>query len=89
MGQEAQLYPPVVRMRTAAPLRSVGDRRVYARAYVRAQDGELVATPLVSQGSGSLTSMIDANGLAVIAEGVTQVDAGTELPVLLIGPIAS
>ena len=88
MGLEAQLHPSVVRMQLDAPLRSAGDRRVYARVHVRARDGELVATPLASQGSGSLTSMIDANGLAVIAEGVTQVDAGSELPVLLIGAIA-
>jgi len=89
MGQEEQLHPPAVRMRIAAPLRSAGDRRVYARVNVRVEDGVPVATPLASQGSGSLTSMIDANGLAVIAEGVTRVDAGAELPVLLIGPVAT
>lgn len=85
MGQEDALYQPSVHARLEAPLKSIGDRRVYFRVHVSARDGELHARPLASQGSGSLTSMIGANGLAVVETGVTQVDAGAMLPVLLIG----
>lgn len=85
MGQQHALYPPVVNARLKSPLKSLGDRRVYFRVHVSARDGELHAWPLASQGSGSLTSMIGANGLAVVEEGVTQVEAGVLLPVLLLG----
>ncbi|HYC92699.1 MAG TPA: gephyrin-like molybdotransferase Glp [Thermoanaerobaculia bacterium] len=82
MGQETRLFPPSVRARLTAPVRGAADRRVYARVHVFAENGELVATPLRSQSSGALTSMLDANGLAVIPEG----GEGAE-GVLLIGAI--
>lgn len=85
MGQTGDLYPSVVQARLDAPLKSIGDRRVYFRVHVAAQDGQLRAKALASQGSGSLTSMIGANGLAVVESGVTRVEAGAMVPVLLIG----
>jgi molybdopterin molybdotransferase len=85
MGQDHGLYPPSVNARLEAPLKSIGDRRVYFRVHVSARDGELHARPLASQGSGSLTSMIGANGLAVVGEGVTRVETGAMVPVLLLG----
>lgn len=84
-GEEGSLLPPMVRGRVTAPLRAT-DRRVYFRARVVAQDGELLAEPLASQGSGSLTSMTGANALAVV-EANTSVDAGAAVPLLLIGPV--
>jgi len=86
-GQEADLFPPAVRARLTAPLRAA-DRRVYFRVRVAARDGELFAHPLATQGSGSLTSMIDANGLAVVEE-QTSLDAGSTATTLLIGPIST
>ncbi|MFP5246410.1 MAG: molybdopterin-binding protein, partial [Thermoanaerobaculia bacterium] len=84
LGMEGSLFPSPVRMRTTLPLRSPGDRRVYVRVRVVARDGELLAEPLTSQGSGSLTSMIDANGLAIVPEGVTNVAAGEVVSVLML-----
>jgi molybdopterin molybdotransferase len=84
MGKEWDLFPSLINARLATPLTSIGDRRVYFRVHVFARDGELHAKPLASQGSGSLTSMIGANGLAVVEEGVTRVEAGAMMPVLLI-----
>ncbi len=69
MGQEAQLFPPTVRARLTAPVKGAPERRVYARVQVSSRDGMLFATPLASQSSGALTSMLTANGLAVIGEG--------------------
>lgn len=86
MGQENGLYPMTVQARLESPLKSIGDRRVYFRVHISSRDGELYAKPLASQGSGSLTSMIGANGLAVVGEGVTFVDAGAIVPVLLLEP---
>lgn len=88
MGQEVGIHPSMVHARLEAPLKSIGDRRVYVRVHVSVHDGELRARPRVSQGSGSLTSMIGANGLAMVESGVTHVDAGATVPVLLIGTLA-
>lgn len=84
-GEEGDLLPPLVHARLTAPLRA-SDRRVYFRVRVMARGGELVAEPLASQGSGSLTSMTGANGLAVV-EANSRVDAGAAAPVLLIGSV--
>lgn len=83
MGQEARLYAPTVRARLTAAVRGAAERRVYARVQVTARDGELFATPLTSQSSGALTSMLTANGLAVLREG-QHVDAGADVPVVLL-----
>lgn len=87
MGQTHGLFPPAVRTTLASPLKSAGERRVYTRVRVESQEGELVARPLSSQGSGSLTSMVDANGLAIVPEGVTRIEAGARVDTLLLGAI--
>ena len=86
-GQDGSLFPPAVRARLVTPLRAAVDRRVYFRVSVVAEDGELLAYPLTAQGSGSLTSMVNANGLAVVEQGVS-IDAGAPVTTLLIGAIS-
>ena len=85
-GEERNLFHPVVRMRLDGSVRG-GDRRVYVRVRVTAEEGVLVARPLVSQGSGSLTSMAGANGLAIVERGLPGYETGAEVPVLLIGSL--
>ena len=87
MGQTGGLLPPTVRMALAAPLLSKGDRRTYMRVRVTAEQGGLVANPMRAQGSGVSTSMIGANGLAIVAEGITRIEAGAGVDVLLVGPV--
>lgn len=87
MGQESALFPPTVHARLTKPLKSAGDRRVYFRVRLTSIDGEIAAVPLASQGSGSLTSMLGANGLAIVREGVKGVDAGEIVSVVVIGGI--
>lgn len=82
---ETPLFPPVVSVRLDAPLRSPGDRRTYLRVRVIARDGDLVAVPMKAQGSHVSTSMLGANGLAILESGITRVEAGEQAPVLLIG----
>jgi molybdopterin molybdotransferase len=86
-GQEGTLFPTSVQARLTAPLRSPADRRVYFRVQLSPYDGELIARPLLSQGSGSLTSMLHANGLAIVEQGVSVVEAGAMVPVLVIGAV--
>jgi len=85
MGVAGEPVPQPVSTRLEAPLRSAGDRRTYVRVAVRVRDGELVSRPMATQGSGSLTSIVQANGLAVMAEGTKSVDAGATVPTLLLG----
>jgi molybdopterin molybdotransferase len=87
MGQTENILPPVVRMRLAGAMRSKGDRRTYHRVKVVAMRGELVAHPMRAQGSGVSTSMVQANGLAILEAGVTAVDAGTLIDTVLFGPV--
>jgi len=89
MGQRANLLPPSAGVRMLAPLKSRGDRRNYMRVRVAARDGELVARPMASQGSGVSTSMVQANGLAIVDTGVTAIDADAIVPTIIFGPIFS
>jgi molybdopterin molybdotransferase len=86
MGQTANLTLAPVATRLASPLRG-GDRRTYSRVRVIAREGELVSQPMATQGSGSLTSIVQANGLAIVAEGTAVAEAGSLIPTLLIGPV--
>jgi molybdopterin molybdotransferase len=88
-GEEGRLFASPVEMRVTAPLRAAADRRVYVRVQVEVVDGELVARPLTAQGSGSLTSMLGANGLAIVESGAAGVEAGARVPVLLLSPPSS
>ena len=89
MGQRSAILPPIANVRLAAPLRGKGDRRTYFRVRVVAMDGELVAQPAPAQGSGVLTSMIGANGLAILERGTTRAEAGSVVPCVLIASVAS
>jgi len=89
MGQNVNLLPPIVQTRIDAPLKSRGDRRNYMRVRVVARDGELVSQPMTSQGSGVSTSMIQANGFAIVETGVTRVEAGSMVPTVLVGAVQS
>jgi molybdopterin molybdotransferase len=84
MGETGALFPTMVHARVDGALKGATDRRVYVRVHVASRDGELVAHPLASQGSGSLTSMIGANGLAMVESGTLTIPPGTIAPVLLI-----
>lgn len=83
MGQSKNLFPPIVGVRMMGPLKSRGDRRFYLRVRVVARDGELAGYPMPAQGSGVSTSMVQANGLAILDAGVTAAGAGSIVPTLL------
>jgi molybdopterin molybdotransferase len=87
MGRSDGL-PPIVMTRLAAPLSSRGDRRTYLRVRISAVDGELVAAPMRAQGSGVSTSMVGANGLAILEQGVTAAAAGERVRTVLFGGVA-
>ena len=56
-----------------------GDRREFKRAIIERGQGVHYARRTGDQGSGILTSMVKANGLAVIPEGTRRLSAGQEV----------
>jgi len=60
------------------------NRRHYLRVRVTRKDGGYQAHLTGEQGSGILTSMVRANGLAVIPEDVDHLEAGSRVQVLLL-----
>jgi molybdopterin molybdotransferase len=77
------LDKPMVQAIIDEPLTNSG-RRGYVRVVVtRRQDG-FHASTTGEQGSGVLTSMAKANGLAIVPEGERHVEAGSELSVQML-----
>jgi molybdopterin molybdotransferase len=59
-------------------------RRGFVRVIVSRRQGRYYATTTGEQGSGVLTSMAKANGLAVVPEGTTRIEAGSEVEVQML-----
>lgn len=59
-------------------------RRTYARVILREENGQTVAYETGTQSSGAFISMVKADGLLIIPEGIRDIPAGTELAVQLI-----
>jgi molybdopterin molybdotransferase len=78
--------PDSAPMTTAAVgenLKSDG-RRSYLRVTLACEEAQLVARPTGTQSSSVLLSMVLADGLLIVPEGMTDVPAGTRLPVRLL-----
>jgi len=81
MGKEVK-GKPAVSATMDDTIRNSDGRRVFARVVVyRAEDGRYRARLTGGQGSGILTSMAAANGLAICPEDVPQVNAGETVTV--------
>ncbi|HEY5625264.1 MAG TPA: gephyrin-like molybdotransferase Glp [Dehalococcoidia bacterium] len=84
MGKRAW-QRPVIRATTTDRIANAGDPRVFlARCVVTRRDGRYFASLTGSQGSGVLTSMARANGLALVPAEVDAVEAGAEVNVLML-----
>jgi molybdopterin molybdotransferase len=59
-------------------------RRHYVRVIVQKEDGGYTARLTGEQGSGILTSMAKANGLAIIPEEATSLPSGSQVRVMLL-----
>ena len=65
-------------------MRHKDDRRHYMRVIVEKRGSDWVARLTGGQGSGILSSVTKANGLAIAPEEMTSVPAGTRLQVMLL-----
>ena len=84
MGSTQQAAPPLVPARSATALKKRPGRTEYQRARIAtAPDGTLEACALGNQGSGVLSSMVQAQGLIVLGHAQGAVAAGDTVNVLL------
>lgn len=84
MGCRDCAPPPLLRARSAEPMRKKPGRTEYQRGIVSAGgDGRLEVRTTGNQGSGVLSSMVQANGLIVLHHGQGSVAAGDEVDVMM------
>jgi molybdopterin molybdotransferase len=84
MAGYQQLNRPEVRVTILEALESDG-RESYIRAIVRrGPEGNYLATTTGDQGSNIMTSMVKANALLIVPEGVKQVVSGDSLRALML-----
>jgi molybdopterin molybdotransferase len=75
---------PVVEATLVDGIKRKDDRRHYVRVRVEEQEGQYQAYLTGEQGSGILSSMVEANGLAVIPEDWPTVPAGSRVQVMML-----
>ena len=84
MGCRDTAPPPMLRARSQEAMRKKPGRTEYQRGIVsRAPDGALQVRTTGNQGSGVLSSMVQANGLVVLHHGQGSVAPGDEVDVML------
>jgi len=76
--------PASVTARLSAPIARKDGRRHYLRVRLRQDSGSLYADLTGDQGSGILSSLVQADGLAVIPESRSSLPAGAEVQVILL-----
>jgi molybdopterin molybdotransferase len=84
MQGRTRLDKPTVEATMLDGVRHKDDRRHYMRVIVEQQGNEYVARLTGEQGSGILSSVAKANGLAIAPEEMSSVAAGTRLQVMLL-----
>ncbi|MFS2162975.1 gephyrin-like molybdotransferase Glp [Variovorax sp. Varisp62] len=76
--------PPLLRARSTGPIRKKPGRTEYQRGFVKTVPGALPEVCVAShQGSGVLSSMVEANGLVVLHHDQGNVAAGGEVDVMM------
>jgi molybdopterin molybdotransferase len=82
MGKSNVAVPNITAI-MEGPVKNDDGRRFFARVVVSRRDGKYFARLTGPQGSGILTSMAKANGLAVIPEGIEEVKSGSTVEVMM------
>lgn len=82
--EAASAPPPLLRARSAGAIRKKPGRTEYQRGFVKSVMGSLPEVCVAgNQGSGVLSSMLDANGLVVLHHDQGPVAAGDEVNVMM------
>ena len=82
MGRDSSAKPNITAVMEDSIMNNDG-RRIFARVAVSRRDGKYLARLTGPQGSGILTSMTKANGLAVIPESTQEVKPGADVEVMM------
>ena len=81
---EARRPPPLLRATSTTAIRKKPGRTEYQRGFVRAVPGALPEVRIAgNQGSGVLSSMVEANGLVVLHHAQGSVEAGEAVDVMM------
>lgn len=83
MGKR-NLAKPTVEATIKDSIVNTDGRRIFARAKVEKRKGKYFARLTLSQGSGVLTSMVQANGLVIVPEDKPGVKAGDSVKVIML-----
>ena len=75
---------PMIEATLVDGIKRKDDRRHYVRVRVEEQEGRYQAHLTGEQGSGILSSMVEANGLAIIPEDWSTVPAGSRVQVMML-----
>ena len=81
-----RIHAAVVHALAGAPLRSAPGLTQFYRIRLSERASGTVATPTGPQGSGLVRSLGEADGLAVVPEGVDEIEEGGPVQVLLLRP---
>ena len=83
MGKKSLAKPTVLAIMESS-VKNSDERRLFTRVIVTKSDGKYYARLTGPQGSGILTSMTQANGLAIIPEGVAEIKEGDMAQVMML-----
>lgn len=83
MMGKTNLTKPTIRAVLKSTIENEDGRRVYARVKVTKEGGDYFATLTGSQGSNILTSMVQADGLAIVPEQMRMVQPGDVVDVMM------
>jgi molybdopterin molybdotransferase len=75
---------PTIRAVMEDGIKNEDGRRIFARVIAARRDGGYFAHTTGGQGSGILTSMVKANGLAIVPEEMVEVKPGDSLNVMML-----
>jgi molybdopterin molybdotransferase len=84
MMGHTHIYRAVVPATIEEEIKKRDERKHFVRVVLRHENGKYLASTTGAQGSGILSSMSKANGLAVIDEKRMRVNAGEEVPVMVL-----
>jgi molybdopterin molybdotransferase len=82
---DARPFLPVVEAVLAEPISHRPGRALFCRVALRTRGGELLAFPTLNQSSGALSSMVEADGFALLGRESEGLAAGEQVRVQVIG----
>jgi molybdopterin molybdotransferase len=85
LGMDKTEPRPIVNAVLTRRITSVLGRKTYVRVRVTIKDGELFAEPVSAKGSGSISTMTQSNGYAVVPENREGVAEGETVIVQMFG----